>query len=86
MCNLIEYSSNYFETTGTLWFYSKDEEADFNAVIANTDNFKSFKYKIKILGNTAADEVNGILTNATIAVPLNYLSNFQRSLELLLIS
>ena len=26
MCNLIDYSSNYYETTGSLWFYSKDEK------------------------------------------------------------
>ena len=42
MYNLIEYSSNYSETTGSLWFYSKNERTDFNADIANTANFKSF--------------------------------------------
>ena len=42
--NLIEYSSNYSETTGSLWFYSKDEATNFNADITNTDNFKSFRY------------------------------------------
>ena len=40
--NLKEYSSNYSETTGSLWFYSK-EEANFNADIADDNNFKSFK-------------------------------------------
>ena len=40
MPNLIEYSSNYFETTGSLWFCSKDEATDFNNNIGNTDNFK----------------------------------------------
>ena len=79
MYSLIEYSSNYSETTGSLWFYSKDEAINFNADIANYDNFKSFKYKAKSLGNTAADGVNGILRNATIAVPLKYLSNLWRS-------
>ena len=39
MYNLIEYSSNYSETTGSLWFYSKNEA---------TDNFKSFKYKAEL--------------------------------------
>ena len=39
MYSLIEYSSNYSETTGSLWFYSKDEATNFNANIANTDNF-----------------------------------------------
>ena len=37
--SLIEYSSNYFEATGSLWLYSKDEATDFNADIANTDVF-----------------------------------------------
>ena len=44
MYNLIEYSSYYSETT-SLWFYSKDEAT--NADIANTNNFKSFEYKVK---------------------------------------
>ena len=48
MYNLIEYSSDYSETTGSLWFYSKDEPPNFNNNIANTDNFNSFKYKAKL--------------------------------------
>ena len=40
----------------------------------------SFEYKAKLLGNTVAQPApnngNGILNNATIAVPLKYLSNF----------
>ena len=44
--NLIEYSSDYSETTLSLWFYPKDEAANFNNDIANDDNFKSFKYKV----------------------------------------
>ena len=62
--NLIEYSSNYSETTGSLWFYSKDEATNFDADIVNTDDFKSFKYKAKLLGHTAAqadNAANGIL-------------------------
>ena len=35
MYNLKEYSSNYSEKTGSLWFYSKDEATNFNANIAN---------------------------------------------------
>ena len=73
MYNLIEYSSNYSETTGTLWFYSK---------VANTNNFKSFKYKAKLLGKTVAqdtpNQANGIPKDATIAVPLKYLRHFWR--------
>ena len=41
MCNLIEYSSNYSETTGSLWFYLKDEATDFDSNIANTDETQS---------------------------------------------
>ena len=55
--NLIEYSSNYSETTGSLWLYSKNEASDFNNNIADTDNFKSFKHKAILLGNTVAQDV-----------------------------
>ena len=54
MYNLIEYSSNYTETTGSLWFYSRKEATDYNAVIANENNFESFKYKDNLLENTVA--------------------------------
>ena len=43
MYNLIEYSSRSSETTGSLWFYTKDEATSFNADVANTNNFKSYK-------------------------------------------
>ena len=82
---IIEYSSNYSERIGSLLFYSKDEATDFNKNIASTDNFKSFKYKAKLLWNTEAqadNAVNGILKSVTIAVPLKYLSNFWRLLEM----
>ena len=72
--NLLEYSSNYSETTGNLWFYSKDKAAKFNnAIAADDDNFKSFKHKTKLIGNTAAP--NGILEDA-ITVLLKYLRTF----------
>ena len=86
MYNLIEYSWNYSETKRSLWFYSKDEATDFDADIANNDNFKSFKYKAKLIWNAAADGANRLLKNATITVPLKYLSNFWRSLEIPLIN
>ena len=68
MYSLIEYSSNCFETAASLWFYSKDEATDFNVDIANTNDFKSFKYNAKLLGN-AVDQpppnaAKGILKNA----------------------
>ena len=86
--NLIEYSSNYSETTGCLWFYLKDEFylfIYFEADIANDNNFKSFKYKTKLLENTITDNANEILKNATSAVSLKYLSNFRTILEMPLI-
>ena len=52
MKNLIEYSSNYSETTECLWFYSKDEATNFNNDTKNPDDAKTFKYKAKLLGST----------------------------------
>ena len=90
MYNLIEYNSNYSETTGSLWFYSKDEATNFNADIANDNNLKSFKYKAKLLGNTVAqpgaNAANGILRKVAIPMPLKYSSNFWRSLKMPLIN
>ena len=77
MYNLLEYSLNYSDVTGSLWFYSKDEPTDFNNDIENNENFKSFKYKTKLLGTTVAEPIpnknNGILRSTIIAVPLKYL-------------
>ena len=84
--NLIEYSSNYSETTGCLWFYLKNEGTSFNTDIANDNNFKSFKYKTKLLENTITDNANGILKNAASAVSLKYLRNFRTILEMPLIN
>ena len=95
---MIEYSSNYSETTGRLWFYSKDEATAFNADIANTDYFKSFKYKAKLLRNTVAkllentgvqpapNQTNTMFKYATVAVLLKYLRNFWKLFEMLLIN
>ena len=51
------------------------------------DNSTSFKYKASLLGkaNVAADDDRS-LKNAKIVVPLKYLSNFFRSLEMSLIN
>ena len=45
MYNLLEYSSNYSDTIGSLWFYFKDGATNFDYDIVADDNFKSFKYK-----------------------------------------
>ena len=90
LCNLIEYSSNYSQTTGSVWFYFKDEATDFDENVENTNDFKSFRYNAKLFGNTEAqpnpNDANGILKNTTIAVPLKYLSNFWKSLKMPLIN
>ena len=57
------------------------------ADIVNDNNFKSFEYKAKLLGNTDADEYNRVLKkNETFAMPLKYLRNFWRSFEMPLIN
>ena len=61
MYNLAECNSKYFETTGSLWFSSKDEATNFNADIEKTDDFKSFKYKAKSIENTVEEGANGII-------------------------
>ena len=48
---MLQYSSNHSNTTGSLWFYSKDEVINFNADITNTGAFKSFMHKAKIIKN-----------------------------------
>ena len=63
MYNLTEYSSICCETRGSIWFCSKDKTTDFDNDVANTDNFKFFKYKAKLLGNAVAQPTNGILEN-----------------------
>ena len=82
MYNLIEYSDNYSDTSGSLWRFKRDEIAN-NTKVNNDDNVPSFKYKASSIGNT---ENNGTKNGVKIVVPLKYLSNFWRSLEMPLIN
>ena len=75
--NLIEYSDNYSKTSGSLWQYYKDDPND-----TITDS-ESYKFKVKITGKTPA---TGNTEDVEIIVPLKYLSNFWRTLEMLLIN
>ena len=77
MYNLIEYSDNYAKTSGSLWQYFRDEAND------NLGDYESFKSKIKITGKTPDDDNE---KDVEIIVPLKYLSNFWRSLEMPLIN
>lgn len=49
MNNLLEKSSNYSNTTGSLSLCSKGEADDFGNFIVNTNAFKFFKYKPKLI-------------------------------------
>ena len=98
MYSLLEYSKNYRKTIGSLYNYYRDELSDDN----NPNNFPSanvvssntFKYKNKITGNTynVAEGADG--HDATrvdkqdieLAIPLKYLGNFWRALNIPLIS
>ena len=77
MYNLIEYSDNYVKTSGSLWQYFRDEPDD---DLADSESFKS---KIKITGKTPNNRNE---TDEEIIVPLKYLSNFWRTLEMSLIN
>ena len=57
MHNLIEYSDNYSDTSGSLWNFKRDEIIN-NADVTNDNNAPSFKYKANLIGNTVADGRN----------------------------
>ena len=84
MYNLIEYSNNY-EKTGSLWQYCKDIPAlnanDEFTQFTGGNATDSFNFKAKITGRTGDDGTK----NVEIMVPLKYLSNFWRTLEMPLI-
>ena len=98
MYNLLEYSKNYTKTKGSLYNYYRDELSD-DADDNNFDNIEvvnsnTFKYKNKITGNTYNVDavVDGYDVNKNgkqdieLAIPLKYLGNFWRALNIPLIS
>ena len=86
MYSLIEYSDNHSKTSGSLWQYYKDILAVNNAGnivdFTATNTTESFKFKIKITGQTNS---NGRI-DVEITVPLKYLGNFWKTLEIALIN
>ena len=89
MYNLLEYNKNYEKTSGSLFNYYRDEPKDYNTDGDNTINVsirgsKSFDYKANISGSLA-DGANQ-KENIEIAIPLKYLCNFWRSLDIPLIN
>ena len=86
MYNLIEYSDNYQDSSATLYQYKRDEPPEANAIDDLTvNNSNSFKYKVSLLGNPAVAD-NIAKRSVKVVVPLKYLSNFFRSLEMPLIN
>ena len=98
MYNLLEYSKNYRKTIGSLYNYYRDELSD-DADDNNFDNIKvvnseAFKYKSKITCNTynvnAEDDGYDVNKKGTqeveLIIPLKYLGNFWRALNIPLIS
>ena len=97
--NLLEYSKNYRKTIGSLYNYYRDElindnNNNNNFANRNVVNSNAFKYKNKIIANTynvdAATAGYDANKNGTqeveIAIPLKYLGNFWRALNIPLIS
>ena len=94
MYDLLKFSDNYSITSGILWNCYGDEMTDAanenenNGAIdfrINNDKVttsKSSEYKIKLV---ARRPENASRLNAEVVVPLQYLSNFWRSLNLPLI-
>ena len=86
MYNLIEYSYNYVKTTGILWQYCKDIPVRNNnneiTEFTRDNTTDSFNFKAKITGRTGDDGTKDV----EIMVPLKYLSNFWRTLEMPLIN
>ena len=74
-------------TSGSLWQYKRDE-----VPVSNDDltiiNSQSFKYETALVGKTtvAVANTNSSVKNTKMVVALKYLSNFWRSLEMLLIN
>ena len=97
MYNLLEYSKNYRKTIGSLYNYYRDELSDDN----NPNNFPNtnvvnssvFEYKNKKTGNTyniaagaAGHDANKVgKQDVELAIPLRYLGNFWRALNIPLI-
>ena len=98
MYNLLEYSKNYRKAVGSLYNYYRDELSDDNNpnnfLNNNVVNSNAFKYKNKITGNTyniaagaAGHDANEVgKQDVELAIPLKYLGNFWRAINIPLIS
>ena len=93
MYNLLEYSKNYRKTSGSLFNYYRDEP---NSEENGGTNFSlqdsaSFDYKadtmpkVPVYDVDAANPNNEVNLEVEISIPLKYLGNFWRSLDMPLI-
>ena len=86
MYSLIECSNNYLKLSGSLWHYYIDPPALSGAgALTNfsaTDSSAWFKFKQKITGLKVANGRNNVETT----MPLKYLSNLWKTLEMLSIN
>ena len=80
MYNLLEYSDNYQDLTGSLYQFKRDEPPDDNANVGNATI--SLVYKSKLIKGTDDNNVN----NVKLVVLLKYISNFFRPLEMPLVN
>ena len=76
MYNFVQYSDNYQNSTRSLYQFKRDKPPDDNADVAN--NTTSLVYKSKLIKGTDDNNVN----NVKLVVPLKYVSNYFRSLQL----
>ena len=58
MYNLLEYSDNYSDTSGSLWQFKRDKITN-NADVRN-DNAPLFKYKASLIGNTESNGTQNV--------------------------
>ena len=86
MYNLIEYSDNYQDSSATLYQYKRDEPPEGDPIPnLAVNNSSYFKYKVELLGEPVVAN-NIARRNVKVVVPLKYLSNFFRSLDMPLIN
>ena len=91
MYNLIEYGGNYSDTSGSLSQFQREEPPENNddlAAVNNNVNSQSFKHKAALVGQTtgAVNNTDSSVKHTKIVVPLKYLSNSWRLLEMPLIN
>ena len=99
MYNLLEHSKNYKKTTGRLWIYYRDEPSD--RLSADSESFKhktsitgkTYNIDEKIIYNIDNEvdnpeyNANKVGKNETkVVIPLKYLSNFWKTLNIPLIN